>query len=123
VHSELFGSLAKEDDGNDPATFETTLLSNRLQNAEALSKLAERLETMESRLSACALNGVALMKPTTLKAYEIAKAVAGRVSRSELIFPAQDFYRATAMSGAKSRAKKKEAATTTAPPVADKSTT
>lgn len=113
---ELFGSLAGEDAGNDPATFETGLLMNRLKNAQALSAIADRLATLESRMASCALNGVTLMKPTTLMAYDIAKAVAGRVSRSELLFPAQDFYRAAAVSRAKGRARNMEASASTPAP-------
>ena len=39
---ELFKVLATDDDGSDPAVFETKLLATRLKNADTLSKLVAR---------------------------------------------------------------------------------
>ena len=107
VHAELFAALADEDEGVDPETFETKVLVNRLHNVKPLSTLADRVDALGTKIHDCALFTTQVVKPVALEAYAIAKSFAGRVSRSDLLFPAQDFYGAGAISAARNRAKKK----------------
>jgi hypothetical protein len=112
---ELFTDLANEDNGNDPTTFETTLLRGRLANAGTLTDLVSRLDETRGNLSDSALYVTTLAKRPTLAAYQIAKPYQTRDrEHGKMLNAAVNLYRAHALAGAKTRATKRAATVTSA---------
>jgi hypothetical protein len=68
----LFQSLAADDQGNDPKTFEVGLLCDRLQRLAALQPLTDQLEERAQELSDTVLFLGELTKPVMLAAYRLA---------------------------------------------------
>ncbi len=109
---ELFKDLASEDNGEDPTTFETTLLRGRLANAGTLAGLSTRLDQTRTTLSDSALYVATLAKRPTLAAYEIAKPFQTRDRENgKKLNAAVNLYRAHSLAGAKTKAARKAAAT------------
>jgi hypothetical protein len=105
----LVASLADEDNGVDPTTFETTLLSSRIQLAMLLAPLSATLSQLASNVDDTVLYLNELTKGPTLEAYAILKAVAKTdLSIKTAITPALDFY--SNMAKAAVATKKKNAA-------------
>ena len=111
---ELFAALGNEDDGVDPDKFETTLLTDRLANAQTLSQLADRFDKLRAMVADGSLYTIGLCKPAVLKAYEIAKPYRERDAEGNLLNAANDFYGRT---GAKKHL------ATTSPPSGDQPAT
>jgi hypothetical protein len=119
AHEALFEALADEDEGIDRTKFETLLVSGRLANARTLSGLVTRLEQAKLKVSDTVLYATSLSKPIALKAWEVAKVYVDRYPEQKaLLAPAVNFYRGTALAGAKTRARKKAeaAASASTPP-------
>jgi hypothetical protein len=107
---ELFVALADEDEGVDPSTFETALLSDRLTNAQTMASLAQRISALHTKVADSALYTTGLVKPVALKAWEIAKVYRTHYAKEGvLLAPAFDFYSGRAITAAKTRAKDKAA--------------
>jgi hypothetical protein len=103
---ELVASLADEDNGVDPTTFETGLLISRIQLTALLQPLSETLTQVASNLDDTVLYVNALTKGPVLEAYAILKAVAKTdVSVKTAISPALDFYSSIAKAAAATRKK------------------
>jgi hypothetical protein len=119
---ELVVSLADMDNGVDPTTFETSLISERIQLAMLLTPLSATLTQLASNLNDTVLYLNDLTKQPTLEAYAILKAVAKTdLSVKTAITPALDFYANIAKTAAVTRKKNaaaKLAAQTTQPAVA-----
>ena len=110
---ELFTNLAAEDNGHDPAVFETKLLRNRLANADLLNRLAARLEEVALPVRDSALYVTTLAKRPLLAAYEIGKPFQHRDPQNgKKLNAAVNLYRARAMAGVRARKQK--------PPVSEK---
>ena len=107
---ELFKDLADEDNGDDPTTFETTLLQGRprQRQAQLMADLVARLdETRGTTLSDSALYVTTLAKRPTLAAYEIAKPFQTRDRENgKMLNAAVNLYRAHTLAGAKTKAAK-----------------
>ena len=105
---EIFKALASEDEGSDPAVFETTLLRTRLANADLLTKLGARFEKTSGPIADSALYVTTLVKRPALAAYEIAKPFQPRDREyGKLLNDAVNFYHERAALGAKTRKAKK----------------
>jgi hypothetical protein len=103
----LFASLANEDDGNDPAVFETKLLRGRLANASVLRGLLDRIDETRGAVSDSALYVATLAKRPLLAAYQIAKPHQGRDREcGKALNAAVDLYRAHSLAAAKTRRQK-----------------
>jgi hypothetical protein len=118
---ELVASLADDDNGVDPDTFETTLLSSRIQLAAALAPLSATLTQLASNVDDTMLYLQELSKGPTLEAYAILKAVSkSDLSVKTAISPALDFYASFAKAAAATRKKnaaaKAAAASPSSPP-------
>lgn len=101
---ELFDVLATDDDGNDPAVFETGLLETRLQNAKTLSDLVARFAETTEPISDSALYVATLAKKPTLAAYEIAKPYQSRDRKyGKLLSNAVNLFRSRALAGVRTR--------------------
>ena len=108
---ELFDVLATDDDGSDPAVFETKLLETRLQNADSLSKLVTRFAETTGPISDSALYVATLAKKPTLAAYEIAKPYQKLDKKfGKLLSSAVNLFRSRALAGVKTRRTKKSQA-------------
>ena len=106
-HEQLFLVLADEDEGDDPARFETDLVSIRLANAQTLAALAVRAAAFHQKVADAALLAASLAKPVALKAYAIAKQVAHTATEANLIAPAVKFYAKASDAAAKTKAQNK----------------
>lgn len=111
----FFQSLAADDEGNDPKTFEVSLLRDRLQRIAALQPLMEQFEARAQELADTVMYLGELTKPVMLAAYQLAKPQAKHDPRIQtLLAPAINFYAAIAKAAAATRKSKKAAAA--APP-------
>ena len=116
---ELVASLADEDNGVDPNTFETTLLSSRIQLAMLLAPLSATLTEFASNLNDTVLYLNELTRPPTLEAYAILKAVSKTdLSVKTAIAPALDFYANIAKVAAATRKRNATAKANAATPAA-----
>jgi len=108
---ESFIGLADRDDGHDPEKFETGLLRDRLEGAFILSQIVERVDATRLRVADSALHLTALVKPTVLAAYEIAKPLA-KVDKKhgQKLNGARNYYGGIARAGAKTRKQNSAAA-------------
>jgi len=115
---ELFKDLANEDDGVDPAVFETKLLQGRLANASTLATLATRIDETRATFADSALYTATLVKRPTLAAYEIAKPYQSRDRENgKMLNAAVNLYRGHTLAGVRTKAAKKAAATATKPSI------
>jgi hypothetical protein len=102
---ELFTDLADEDNGHDPTRFETSLLRERLANAQVLASLTSRIEQTSSLFSDSATYVTTLAKRPALAAYEIAKPYQQRDRKNgRLLNDAVNLYHARAVASARTRA-------------------
>jgi hypothetical protein len=105
---ELFKVLATDDDGSDPAVFETKLLATRLKNADTLSKLVARFAETTGPISDSALYVATLAKRPALLAYELARPYQTRDREyGKYLNDAVNLYRGRAMAGVQTRRAKK----------------
>jgi len=101
---ELFKDLANEDNGVDPAVFETKLLRARLANAQLLSKMLERIEQTRAPIADSALYLATLVKPPIQAAYEIAKPLQARdKEHGKKLAPMVNFYHQRSMASVQTR--------------------
>jgi len=100
----VFESLAKDDQGNDPDVFETSLLRGRLANALTLTKVAARIDETRAAITDSALYVTTLAKGPALAAYRIAKPHQ-QTDRElgKLLNAAVNLFRERAIAGAKAR--------------------
>lgn len=93
AHPGAFSVLAESDGGEDPGTFETALLRDRLFATDALGALSDALDGLARRVSDTQLAMGATVHGPVLAAYEIAKVLSkhNTKARSKLA-PALDFY-------------------------------
>lgn len=105
----LFESLADKDHGNDPASFETGLLRDRLERIALLQPLAEASDELIDGVQDTVLFLGETTKPVMLAAYEIAKPQAKHDPkiRSKMA-PALDYYGKIAATGAATRRRNKQ---------------
>ncbi len=100
----LTQSLANDDQGNDPSTFEVTLLQDRLQRITALQPLVEALEGKTQELSDTLLYLGELTKPVLLAAYKLEKPQAAHDKKIQsMLAPTIDFYAAIAKASVETR--------------------
>jgi hypothetical protein len=101
----LFTSLADLDEGTDPTRFETELLRDRLQRAEALEPLVTALADAKIvAVSDTVLHLRNLARAPISEAYAIAKTIAKTNAQvSTMLAPVLDFYRGLAALAAAAR--------------------
>ena len=93
AHPGAFDVLAETDGGDDPATFETPLLRDRLFATDALGALTNALEGLTRRVSDTQLAMGATVHGPVLAAYEIAKVLSKHNAKARAkLAPALDFY-------------------------------
>jgi hypothetical protein len=111
-------SLADEDNGVDPTTFETELLTSRIQLATLLTPVSAALMQLASNVDDTVLYLTELTKGPTLEAYAILKVVAkSDLALKTALTPVLDFYSSIGKTAAATRKKNAAAKVATEAPV------
>jgi hypothetical protein len=101
---QLFESLADNDEGMDPHTFETGLLRDRIEKHRLLRELADELAPLSEQISDTPLYLAGLFRDALAAAYRIAKAHAETDKKiRDILAPVIDFMRRGAVTAAKRR--------------------
>lgn len=104
---QLFESLADNDEGMDPNTFETTLLRERIEKHRLLGELAAELAPLSDQVGDTSLYLASLFREALSAAYRIAKTHAQTDKKiNDVLAPVIDFMRKASVAAAAKRAKK-----------------
>ena len=105
----LFESLADEDDGMNPGTFEAPLLRERIEKHKLFLELGDTLDPLRSKVSDSTLYVAGRFRTAISAAYQIAKAHA-KTDRgiNDVLAPVIDFMRKNAITGAAARTSRKD---------------
>lgn len=126
AYAPMVASLGDMDYGDDPKKFEPELCKERLQRADLLAPLADKLESLAQDMSDTAFDLQHLGSEPLRAAYRVLRPVARTdATLKSLLKDVADYYEAIARAAAKTRAAKKHApagptAPTTATPAVGK---